>query len=70
MSFTPFYVFQDGLNKSHVENMMSASVAVLTCLMDITLLSPMVFQMTTCLSDLNSTIFQSPKNFGSRPYAW
>ena len=38
---------------------MSSNVAFLTCLVDITLRSPTLFWMTTCLSELKSTIFQS-----------
>ena len=49
---------------------MSSNVAFLTCLVDITLRSPALFWMTTCLSELKSTIFQSLWNFGSSPWLW
>ena len=61
------YSFQDGLKKSHLENMMFSCITHLTHLMDSVLKSPTGFWTITCLSELNFQTFQSPKNFGLRP---
>ena len=66
-SFSFIYRFQEGLNKSHVEKIISSFMICFTCHVDNVLNSPTGFWTTICQSELNFQTFQSPKNFGSRP---
>ena len=66
-SFPFIYRFQDDLNKSHVKKITSSLVIRFTWCVDNVLRSPTGFWTTTCRSELNFQIFQSPKNFGSKP---
>ena len=66
-SFLFIYRFQDGLNKSHIKKITSSHMIRFTCRVDNVLRSPTGFWTTTCQSKLNFQIFQSLKNFGSKP---
>ena len=60
------YRFHDGLKRSHIKKITLSHMICFTCRVDSVLRSPTRFWTTTCQSELNFQIFQSPKNFGSK----